>query len=288
MNIRQVLLRYVSDRTFNVIMFYYMHARYGRRFPSLNLESPRSFNEKIIWLKENWVNPNAANFTDKLGVKRIVTELLGKDHVIPTLKTFQCAEDISLEGLPDDFIIKATHGSGWNLINTLKSPLCLRSVRSRAEEWLKTDYGAEERERHYSKIPRQIIIEPLLKSMDGGPLVDYKIFCFGGRAQFIQVDLDRFSNHTRGFFDRNWERLPFTTLYPQLSREVRRPNGLENMLRIAELLAVGSPFARIDLYEHKGMVLFGEVTFYHGGGFEPFFPPKYDGVLGNMLVLPVP
>ncbi len=118
------------------------------------------------------------------------------------------------------------------------------------------------------------------------PLLDYKVHCFSGEPQLVQVDFDRFSNHTRKFYDLNWHAMPFSTLYPISMKDATKPDKFEEMLLFARQLSRDMVYARIDFYVYKGIIYFGEVTLHHGGGFEPFYPRKYDYIIGRKIKLP--
>lgn len=274
---------------YNYFFYYYLHLKNGAFPPSLNLTYPKTFNQKIIWLKLFVRYSNAPILVDKILAKEYVKERIGQDHVIPNIAIFDSAEDIDFNALPDSFVLKANHGSGWNIICHNKDNLDIPVVKSKLNNWLKTNYYAIGKEYQYRNIKPQILCEEYLPNTVENPLVDFKFFCFHGVPHFLQVDLDRFSNHTRNFYDirdDGWILMPFTTLYPIGSNKITRPDCLEEMLQIAAILSKDLIFSRIDLYVHNNRVLFGEITLHHGGGFEPFLPKEYDYYLGQFIRIP--
>lgn len=276
----------LGEWQYNQAMYYYLHLSRLRMPKTLRLAKPRTFNEKTIWLKMHYRAAMASEFTDKVLAKGYVARLIGDRHLIPTLGVWDTVESIDFDSLPDSFVLKANHGSGWNIICRCKSDLNLSDTRRRLHAWLATNYYAIGKEYQYRDIAPRVLAEQFLDDTSEGPLTDYKLFCFDGEPYCVQVDLDRFTKHTRNFYDVNWNLLPFTTLYRLGTRRLRRPHALQEMIDVARVLSKGLPFARIDLYYHRRRVYFGEITLHHGGGFEPFIPEEWDRQLGDRIRLP--
>lgn len=273
----------MGDLVYNHFFYYYLHLKNGVTPKRLDLKNPTTFNEKTIWMKMYHRYKDAHVLADKILVKEFVKEKVGEEYIIPNITIYDDASNINLDALPSSFVMKANHGSGWNIICPDKEALDLPKVRTQLTRWLKTNYSDIGKEYQYRDIVPKILCEQYLESSKDEPLIDYKIFCFSGEPTYIQVDLDRLTNHTRNFYDLDWNLLPFTTLYPLGKRQLAKPEKLEEMLSIARVLSAGLKFARIDLYFHRKSIYFGEITFHHGGGFEPFTPPEYDGILGGLL-----
>jgi len=231
-------------------------------------------------------HPNASMYADKILVKDFVSEVIGNEAIIPTLGKWRNADNIEFDRLPESFILKSNHASAWNIFVTNKQTIDIPSVRSKLNKFLSINYYNIGREYQYRDITPHILAEPLLTSADGSPLLDYKFFCFQGSPQFIQVDFDRQTNHTRNFYDLEWQKMPFNILYPPHIGDPKKPANLDKMIAIARRLAQGFPFIRVDLYEIDGHVYFGELTFHPEGGFGPITPDEWDVKLGKMLVLP--
>ncbi|MGB2870014.1 MAG: ATP-grasp fold amidoligase family protein [Bacteroidota bacterium] len=279
--------RSLSEKTYNSFYYYYLHFKCGRIPKLLNLKHPTTFNEKTIWLKMNHRYGNAHLLADKVRVKEYVSNVLDAKYLVPTIAVYDRAEDVDFERLPESFVLKANHGSAWNIICRNKAALNIQETRSKLAGWLNSNYYETGKEYQYKDIPPKILCETYLENSPDHPLVDYKVFCFSGEPRYIQVDLDRFTHHTRNFYDLNWNLLPFTTLYPLGRRVLSRPAALDEMLLVARTLSAGMVFARVDLFLFDGRVYFGEITLHHGGGFEPFVPAKYDRVLGEQMHLPI-
>ena len=264
----------------------WLKAEYRRRFGrEADLHHPVSFNEKLQVYKLTYRQPLLTSLADKYQVREFVADQLGDEFLIPLLGCYRSVGAIPVDQLPDQFIIKATHGSGWNLICTDKSSLDWESARSRLRKWLKTDFSMRFREWAYRDIPPRIVIERLLLNEDGAIPVDYKFFCFGGEPKLVQVDVDRLKHHTRAMFDLDWNRLPFSFQYPLPSSPIAAPAALGSMLEVAAKLSKGLPFVRVDLYAVRSRIYFGEMTFYPEAGFGAFDPPEWDDVLGRWFTI---
>lgn len=288
MTVMQRLVSALSEPIYNRLLYYYISTKQGQRPKRLDLRHPQTFNEKTIWLKMNYQEPNATLLADKVRVKDFVRATIGDRYVIPSLGVYRSADAVDFSALPASFVLKANHGSGWNIICRDRSTLDVGLTRERLARWLRSNYYDLNKEPQYRDIEPRILAETYLENTLERPLVDYKVFCFSGKPVCVQVDLDRFTNHTRNFYDCDWQYLPFTTLYPLGPGNTPRPETLDEMLSVARSLSKNLVFARIDLFNYEGRVFFGEVTLHHGGGFEPFVPPEYDLILGRQLTLPRP
>ncbi len=151
------------------------------------------------------------------------------------------------------------------------------------ESWLDINYYDIAREPQYKDIQPQINVEKYIQSSESIDLMDYKIFCFAGEPKYVQIDIDRYTNHKRLFYDINWDQQTFTIIYPRYSGSVEKPKNFSDMLRISRILSKGYPFSRIDLYNISGKILFGEITFHPEAGFGAIIPDKWDYNLGDLL-----
>ena len=269
----------LSDKTFSKIQFLF-HQGY---LP--NLKAPKSFNEKIQWLKLNYRDPLIQKCANKLLARDYVLENYGSEILVPLVGVYESADEIGFEDLPQRFVCKASHGSGWNIVATDKAKLNWAVESQKLKKWMATDFSTIGREWAYKNSPKKILIEEFLDGPDGQSPYDYKIFCFNGKPGFVQVDTDRFSEHRRSFYDLNWQQLPFGLEYPIESRVLPRPIGFDEMIVIAKKLSQQFPFVRCDLYDCAGKVYFGELTFYPGKGTERFNPKQADHAVGAMLTL---
>lgn len=256
-----------------------------RLHKDLNLINPKTFNEKIQWLKLFDHNPLYSILADKYLVREYVKAKVGDNILNEIYGVYSKFEDINFNDLSNAFVIKATHGSGWNIICKNKEELDLSSVKTKLESWLSDNYYKYGKEFVYKNIKPRIIIEKYLKYENNTSLNDYKFFCFHGEPKFIQVDINRFTNHQRNFYDLGWNLLPFELHHESYNKIIKKPQNLEKMINIAKKLSAGIKFCRVDLYDLEDKVIFGEITFYPGNGLELFNPPEYDEKIGKYLKL---
>jgi hypothetical protein len=247
-----------------------------------HLRHPRSFSEKVAHRKLFEPNPLYPTLADKWAVRDHVRARVG-DAV---LNQVYCAVDDPAElpfaTLPRKFVLKATHGCGMNIFIEDKATADLDAIRRNCSAFLDTAFGGLSNEFHYAPIPRRIIAERHLSDATHDVPPDYKFFMFHGTCHTIQVDLDRFANMTRTFFDPHWQPLPFALHHPQ-GTLVERPANLDAMIAIAEKLSEGLDFVRVDLYSLNGQkIVFGELTLTPRAGWARFSPREYDFRLGAL------
>lgn len=276
------LLRAVlGNQLVDKIVFSKNYYRFNKVWLWPDFKNGQRFNEKILYLKHHKSATINSDLVDKYKVRDYIASKIGADYLIPLYGVWSSSDSIDIAALPEKCVLKTNHVSGDVQLITDKSqiPAALKVLKS----LLTKDYSTYSSERHYKGIKPVILAEALLGN--GTPINDYKFFCFDGVPQFIQVDVDRFTNHTRTFFDPNWNNLRFSTLYPIFEGSIPAPENLQKMLEIASTLSQGFSFLRVDLYEVEGKVYFGELTFHHGNGVEPFKPDEYDTIMGNCLHL---
>lgn len=275
------LLSLLPDKLFIQLKFF----KNFHRLP--NLKHPKTFNEKLQWLKLYDRNPYYTKLVDKYEVKKIVAELIGEQYIIPTLGVWDSAEDIDFEKLPDKFVLKATHDSGRVIICKDKSKLDIAKAREEMAYSLKRDFYALTREWPYKNVPRRIIAEAFIEDKSGD-LKDYKFFCFNGKVEFFKVDFDRFTGHKANYYNTNWNILPFEEIVcPSDKNQIHeKPENFDKMIEFAEILAKGLPFSRIDFYNNEGNIYFGETTFFPNSGMGKFNPEEADNKLGALIKLP--
>ncbi len=281
------LTRQIKDRKWTLVRKYSTATLYEKLRARYNLgywpcfKNPRTFNEKIIHAKLFGNIRSADKLADKYAVREYVEEKVGA-HILNKLYFIgECPDDIPFDTLPEKFVIKTTHGSGGIFIVKDKEQADYEKLRQNITNSLGQRFGYITNELWYLKIKPKIIIEELLEDNEHGIPFDYKFFCFHGKCHFVQVDLDRFSNHTRSFYSPDWILQDFALLFPQ-GRSVSKPENLADMIKIAEKLAADFDFVRIDLYSVNNEVRFGEITFAPGAGWEPFNPANKDLELGKL------
>lgn len=251
--------------------------QFGR---SPNILHPQTFSEKIQRRKLLDRDPRLPLRADKIAVKDFVISRLDPSWVTPTL--WYGDELPSARGWPTPFVLKSSHGSQMNHFVRTPDEADWPAIEALCRKWLATRYyGDWGGEWLYSQIPPRLLVEPFIGELAGLP-IDYKLWTFHGRVEFIQVDTDRETSHKRTMFDRNWTRLPFAIGYQIDNKPIAAPKSLDRMIEAAEVLSENTPFVRVDFYEIDGAPRFGEMTYYPGSGFDPFFPPEYDRDVGGL------
>ena len=260
---------------------------------SLNLENPKTLNEKLQWLKLHYRKPEFVIMADKYAAKRYIASKIGEKHVIPLLGVWDRPEEIDFEKLPERFVLKCNHTSGIGLIICKdKSRLNRSTVINELNRGLKDNYYLRAREWPYKDIPRKIIAEEYKTDESGVELKDYKMYCFNGEPLFCQVDFGKAkgkmrSDFTRNLYDMEWHLLNMQFSHPNdISVEIPKPSLFEKMKEFARILSAGEPFLRVDFYYTGEEIFFSEITFYPIAGFGWFKPDVWNEELGKKLVLP--
>jgi hypothetical protein len=253
-----------------------------------NIDSPRSFNEKIQWYKLYYRDPLMTTCADKLAVRDYVRETASERYLIPLIAHYADADEIDFATLPEKFVLKLNCGSTTNLICRDKSQLDIAATREIVRRWLRPESNHYNHffEWCYKDIPSRVTCETFLES-DTGDLCDYKFVCFNGKVKYLFVASERATGNLKiNFYDTEWTRLPFARGYPPNPIDRSPPQSLGEMIALAEKLAAPFPLVRVDLYEVTGRPFFGELTFYPGNGTEPFSPLEWDYKFGECLSLP--
>lgn len=273
------LLRLIPDSLYLKIKFY---KKMGYK---LNLKDPKTFNEKLQWLKLHDRKEIYSTMVDKYEVKAYVASLIGDEYIIPTLGVWNQFDDIDFDKLPDQFVLKCTHDSGGLVICPDKQKLDKDEAKQKIETSLKENFYWMAREWPYKNVKPRIIAEQYMAEN----LIDYKYFCFNGVPRLTLVCSERFteSGLKEDFFDEAWSHLNVARpQHPNSVHSIPKPVHFETMKKLAKVIASNTTFSRIDFYEVKDKVYFGEITFYPGSGFDGFNPPDWDEKLGTWIELP--
>lgn len=260
----------------------------------LNLNPPVTFNEKLQWLKIHDHNPLYTTMVDKYAAKDYVANIIGKEHIIPTLGVWDHFDEIDFEQLPNEFVLKCTHDSGGLVICPDKNKLDRNAAKRKIEKCLKRNYYWSGREWPYKDVKPRIIAE---KYMTDGTnkafkvnksLTDYKFYCFNGEPKYLYVS-DNMAEHDKAhisFLNMDYSKAEFKrTDYQSFKNIPTCPVSFEQMRRLAIKLSKDTKFLRVDFYEINRQIYFGELTFYPCSGFMPFEPEEWDTKLGNMIQL---
>lgn len=264
----------------------YIKIKYRLLFgKGINLETPLTFNEKLNWLKLNDHNPLYKRLADKYEVKEYVSNIIGKEYVVPTYGIWDSFEDINFETLPNQFVLKATHNSGGVTVCKDKKSINIRDVEKLFRKVMSDDYFWGNREWVYKDLKPRIIADLLLDDHSGKELRDYKFLCFNGVPQFMYCT-NKSSDIFENFYDMDFNPVNINHGFRRNVPEFDKPIEFELMKTLATKLSKGIPFVRVDFFDVDGNVYFGEFTFYDWAGFRPFDDEKWDYKLGSMLELP--
>ncbi|MDR1972066.1 MAG: hypothetical protein LBQ46_09105 [Treponema sp.] len=253
----------------------------------LNLKDPQTYNEKLQWLKLYDRRPVYTVMSDKYEVRKYIAQSIGEKYLIPLLGVWDNVDEIDFDTLPEQFVLKCTHDSGSIVICHDKMSFDIHKTKTMLKKRLRRNYYYHGREWCYKNITPRIIAEKYMADESKTYLKDYKIFCFGGQPNLIEVDIDRFACHKRNFYSPGWEYQPLENDCPTDPCIVlNKPIKLELMLSLSKYLSSGFPQLRIDWYSIDDAIYFGEFTLYDGNGFNSYKPLEWDMKLGGMVYLP--
>lgn len=255
----------------------------------LNLNAPKTFNEKLQWLKIHDRRPEYTTMVDKYAVKKYIADKIGKQYIIPTLGVWDKFEDIDFDKLPEKFVLKCTHDSGGLVICKDKSKLDLKEAKKKINKSLHNNYFYSGREWPYKNVPPHIIAEKYMTDDENSEgFTDYKFFCFDGKVDCVMVCLDRYTGNTKFyFFDKDWKlkRLNKRGKAAPEGFTIPKPECMDQMFELAAKLSEGITFVRVDFYQSCGQIYFGELTFYPDSGFDANILPEADEYWGKLLKL---
>ncbi len=275
--------RLFSDKRFLQIKF---RLEMGQK---LDLDNPKTFNEKLQWLKLYNRKSEYTTMVDKYAVKDYVANIIGKEHIIPTLGLWNSVDEIDWDTLPNQFVLKTTHGGGGGgvVICKDKATFDKKKARKTLQKSLDGDIYLNYREWPYKDVPKRIIAEEFMTN-NGKDLEDYKIHCFNGEPKFILVCSNRYGKGAMidDFYTPEWELMDVRRPgHPKSKKASEAPKLLNQMLELAKILSKDIPFLRVDFYIIQGKIYFGELTFFPASGMSKFEPEEWDYTFGNHLKL---
>lgn len=252
----------------------------------LDLDNPKTFNEKLQWLKLYDRNPLYTKLVDKYEVRKYIAEKIGEEYLIPLVGgPWNSPEEIDFDALPDQFVLKCTHDSGGVIICKDKSALDIPAAKAKLAKRLKRNFYWMNREWPYKDVPPRIIAEKYMED-ETGELRDFKFLCFNGIAKMIELHSGRFEKHTQDFYDAQWKRLDIIQGAPMADEQTPRPKFLDDMLEMSNEISKKFPHLRVDWYGIEGKLYLGELTLYDGSGMCAFTPEEWDSKLGSWIELP--
>jgi hypothetical protein len=250
----------------------------------LDLDNPLTFNEKIQWLKLYDTSPLKSCLSDKYMSRQWIAERIGEKYLVPLLGVWNNFDEIDFNILPRQFVLKATHGCGWNIVVKDKSKLNKLKAKRKFDLWLNMNFTyINGLELQYRDIEPKIIAEQYIED-NTGELPDYKFLCFNGEPKYLWVWIDS-RDGTKNIYDLDWKLQPFTIEYPN-GKRFEKPNNFDEMIHIAEILSDGFPHVRVDLHNANSKIYFGEMTFTSYSGIVKIQPEEWDRRLGDMIKLP--
>ncbi len=276
-------LRWMSDKVYVRILY---KGNIGKK---LNLSDPKTFNEKLQWLKLYDHKDIYTQLVDKFLVREFVKEKIGENYLIPLLGKWDKAEEIDIKSLPEQFVLKCNHDSGSIIVCREKDKFDLEDAKKKLSYRLKNGTYWYTREWPYKNVIPCIIAEKYMEDDQYHDLRDYKFLCFDGIPKVMYIATERMNPDKPtafDFFDMEFNHLPVQQAHPNAERIPSKPINYNKMIEFAKILAKGFPHVRIDFYEINGEVYFGEMTFYHMGGISPFIPETWDYTFGSWLNLP--
>lgn len=259
----------------------------------IDWKNPKTFNEKLQWLKLYNRRHEYTAMVDKISAKTVATSLIGPEYIIPTLDSWLTPDDIDFDKLPDQFVLKSTHGGGNTgvVVCKDKSTFDKKAAVKKLKNSLRSDIYRSLREWPYKNVGKSVFAEELIidKEHPDKAIVDYKFSCFGGHATDVMVCLDRESGDTKFyFFDRDWKLLRINKRGKAAPKDftIPKPERMDEMFMLADKLSAGTPYMRVDLYCVNNQIYFGEMTFFPQSGMDPNLLPETDLEFGRRIILP--
>lgn len=278
----QYLVNLIPDKAYLKFVYW---IQLGKR---LDIEHPVTYNEKLQWLKIYDRNEKYVNLVDKYEVRKYVQNILGDKYLIPLLGIWNTFDEIDFKNLPNEFVLKCTHDSGGIIVCHSKKEFNEEFARRKLTRLLKNNYFDYLREYPYKNIKPKIIAEKYMTDGSGNDnrqLQDYKFFCFGGVPKLLMVVQERFKSPKCNFYDMNFQLLSLKIGNPNFKEKIEKPYNFNLMIEVAKKLSSGLKHVRVDLYNINGRIYFGELTFFHWGGFSVIEPIEWDRKIGEWLKL---
>lgn len=253
----------------------------------LDLDNPKTYNQKLQWLKINYREPEMSRMVDKYEAKEYVKEIIGEEYVIKSYGVWNSFDEIDFDTLPNSFVLKTTHDQGGVIIVKDKKDFNKIKAKKKLEKHLKSQHYYLTREWPYKDVNPRILAEEYLTNESIGDLYDYKFYCFHGKPEVMYISHGRHSDICYfDFYDMGFNHLDIDRRgYPQSNKQLKKPENWDLMIELAEKLSKNVPHVRVDFYNIQGHIYIGEMTFFQGGGMMPFYPQQWDYTFGNWIDL---
>ena len=273
-------MRFLPDKIYLQIYYFAQFHKF------INFKNPKTYNEKLNWLKINDRNPKYTKMVDKYEAKEYVKNIIGEEYIIPTLGVWDNFDEIDFDKLPNQFVLKCTHDSEGLVIVKDKSKLNIEEAKKKIEKAMKYNFFYIGREYPYKNIKPRIIAEQYMEDKKYHELRDYKFFCFEGDVKALFIATDRGIGETKfDYYDINFNHLDIIQHYPNSKKKIDKPKNYDKMIELSKKLSKGLKHVRVDWYEVNGKLYFGEITFYHFSGLQPFNDIKWDNMFGDWISL---
>lgn len=273
-----IICRRMPDKVY--LKWQYWHIYHKK----LNIEKPRTYAEKLSYLKTHKQNPLLSQLVDKYEVRSFVEEKIGEQYLIPLLGVYNTTDEIPWDSLPDKYVLKCNHDSASVILHTSNEEFDRVAAIKSLDKHMSRNMFWYSREYPYRYVVPRIVCEEFLDDNGKAP-TDYKIMCFNGIPQYVVLDLDRFGDSKRDIYDLNWNKLDISTDHKQSDYVVEKPEKLNEMIELATVLAKGFCHVRVDFYYVNGKIYFGELTFFPWGGPIWFEPDEWNYTLGDLITI---
>lgn len=263
-----------DDRTYTAVIHRIIFGE------NIRLNPPRTYNEHLSALKLQDRYLEYAPYADKFEARKYVQAIIGESYLNTVYGIYDSFEEIDFSVLPDQFAMKCTHGSSYNIIVPDKKKLDVKKAGKKIRRWLHENYYYQMREKQYKNIKPRVMIDAFLQQKNGNPLNEVKLYCINGIVRFIVDNHETGSARYSNLYTRDWVLRDVTCGFPSNPAFSKPENGAE-LVRIAEALARPFTFVRVDLYNIDGRILFSELTFSPAGGMTLFRPRSFDDEMGQ-------
>lgn len=277
------LLKFIGASDEKIVILQYL------RINSIkpDLVSPKEFMEKTLWLKLYYYTESYGKFVDKYEVRSHVENTIGAKYLNEILGIYDSVTDINFDDLPKQFVLKGTHGSGYNIIVKNKETLNIQETKKKLNQFLSDNYYYKFRELIYKDVKPRILIEKYISEIDSDALIDYKFHCFHGEPKYVFVQKNTVDGVRKSFYDLNWNKvLPELYISAFYEAEFEKPANFAEMIEVARKLAEGFLFLRVDLYSIHHKIIFGELTFFSNAGNIRSSIERFNKEFGDLIHLP--